>query len=178
MTSERSLELYPKPQHPRIESCSKQECLTMVDVACVKLAAQMTTKYDEKLRDRTKDTMGRVELMISNSFLKVKDELHREIREMEETMHAEIRKILDERLTFLTEKLQTNGRTLNELQTKLATLKTDFAENDGRRAKELRTLDLAVQKSDSSSVSNATSLKQLRTAVETLYTEFNRRSSE
>ena len=88
------MELLPKPQHPRMENCSRTEVQTIVDVATVKLAGQINTKFDEKMRDKDKDTIGRVELMISNSVLSVKDQLHTEIRQMQEGMHVEIRNCL------------------------------------------------------------------------------------
>lgn len=172
------MELLPKPKHPRMDACSKQDCQTMVDVASVKLAGQMTIKYDEKIREASKDTVGRVELMISNQVLRVKDELHSEIRRMQESMHVEIRKVLDERVSFITTKLERNTRTLDELQANLSTLKSDFAEHNERNVKELRSLDTRCQGAEDDSKKNTQALKQLRGAVEKLYDEFNRRTSE
>lgn len=171
------MELLPKPQHPRMENCSRTEVQTIVDVATVKLAGQINTKFDEKMRDKDKDTIGRVELMISNSVLSVKDQLHTEIRQMQEGMHVEIRKVLDERVSFILTKLERNTRLLDDLQATISNIKADLSQHSERNVKQIRSLETRTQAVEDDVNKQSSSLKQLRSAVEKLYDEFNRRAA-
>lgn len=86
------MELLPKPRHPDLDKCSREECQTMIDMASVRTASSMSSKYDEKL-DRFKSELNtRVDLMISNAILKLKDEL----RTLNNTTLDQLRKEIDE----------------------------------------------------------------------------------
>ena len=86
------MELLPKPRHPDLDKCSREECQTMIDMASVRTVSSMSSKYDEKL-DRLKSELNsRVDLMISNAILKLKDEL----RTLNNATLDQLRKEIDE----------------------------------------------------------------------------------
>lgn len=69
------MSLLPKPRHPDLNKCSREECQRLVDMASVRTLATVTTKIDDKLDHFSEKISSRVELMISNAVLKLKDEL-------------------------------------------------------------------------------------------------------
>jgi len=70
-----TMAILPKPRHPDLDKCSREECQTMVDMSSVRLLASMTSKIDEKIDRASEKISSRTELLISNAVLKLKDEL-------------------------------------------------------------------------------------------------------
>lgn len=169
------MELLHKPQHPNFDTCSKQECQTMVDVSSVKTIGLINSKFDEKLHEALKEQRTNTELKVSNAVLRVKDELHQEIRQLSENMHIEIRKVLDERLSFIATKLERNTKTLDQLQADVAKIKTDHrnkCESDDKKARAVDNKILSLE--DATNVATR-DLEGLTSNVKKLFDEFNRR---
>lgn len=169
------MELLHKPQHPNFDTCSKQECQTMVDVSSVKTIGLINSKFDEKLHEALKEQRTNTELKVSNAVLRVKDELHQEIRQLSENMHIEIRKVLDERLSFIATKLERNTKTLDQLQADVAKIKTDHRNKCESDDKKARTVDNKILSLEDATNVATRDLEGLTSNVKKLFDEFNRR---
>lgn len=170
-----SMQILHKPQHPSYDTCSKSDCQTMVDCSSVRTIGNITTKFDEKLRDLGKDVTERMRLVISNEVLKVKDDLHSENRQIAENMHVEIRKILDERLAFLSTKLERNMISLDELQATVAKIKSNAAHMSEDSEKETRSVEGKLRVIEDDMKNNTNNLSHLTDNVKKLFDEYNKR---
>ena len=171
-----SMQILHKPQHPNFDSCSKQDCQNMVDVSSVKTMAMITSKFDEKMHEALKDQRTNTELKVSNSVLRVKDELHQEVRQLSENMHIEIRKVLDERLSFIATKLERNTTTLDQLQADVSKLKTDQRNKNESDEKEIRSMNSKIRAVEEATKNASSNLEGLTSNVKKLFDEFNSRT--
>jgi hypothetical protein len=169
------MQLLHKPQHPNFDSCSKQDCLTMVDVSSVRTIGLVNSKFDEKLHDALKEQRTNTELKVSNAVLRVKDELHQEVRQLSENMHVEIRKVLDERLSFIATKLERNTKTLDQLQADVAKIKSEQRNKNESDEKEVRSMRTRIRTMEDSVKLAMSNLDGLTSNVKKLFDEFNRR---
>jgi uncharacterized phage infection (PIP) family protein YhgE len=84
------MEILPKPRHPDLGKCSREECQTMVDMASVRTLASVNSKLEEKV-DKISETISmRTKLLISNGILKLKDELRTLITETTQGIQREL----------------------------------------------------------------------------------------
>lgn len=169
------MQLLHKPQHPNYDTCSKQECQTMVDVSSVKTIGLINNKFDEKLHEALKEQRTNTELKVSNAVLRVKDELHQEVRQLAENMHVEIRKVLDERLSFIATKLERNTKTLDQLQADVAKIKTDHRNKCESDDKKTRSMNDKISSIEDATNIASRELEGLTSNVKKLFDEFNRR---
>ena len=169
------MQLLHKPQHPNYDTCSKQECQTMVDVSSVKTIGLINNKFDEKLHEALKEQRTNTELKVSNAVLRVKDELHQEVRQLAENMHVEIRKVLDERLSFIATKLERNTKTLDQLQADVAKIKTDHRNKCESDDKKTRAMNDKISSIEDATNIATRELEGLTSNVKKLFDEFNRR---
>lgn len=120
------MKLLRKPQHPHYESCSKQECQNMIDVSSVKTISLITNKIDEKIKESTEQQKTTSDLKRTNAVLKLKDDLHQELREMNHTIQIEMTKGLDDRLRYILEKIDLNTKNIASIQATLADMTADM----------------------------------------------------
>lgn len=168
--------LLRKPQHPTYDACSRQDCQTMVDVASVKTIGLITNKFEDKLRDAVREQNSNTELKLKNAVLTVKDELHQELRQLTDNTHVEIRKVLDERLTFMSTQLERNSKAIDELQADVAKIKSESRNQVEKDEKDLRSVQDKLRLVVEESATTKTNLEHLTANVRKLFDEFNKRS--
>jgi len=125
------MSLLPKPRHPDLNKCSREDCQRLVDMASVRTLATVTTKIDDKLDHFSEKINSRVELMISNAVLKLKDELRTANSEAISSLRKELEQLRED--IHQSPTLKNNDCAVN---------KTSIAEN----AENLRQLKANVQK--------------------------------
>lgn len=165
----------PTPQHPTLNGLTRQTVQTMVDISSAQLKDTVFVKFDDKLHESMKDTISRTELMIRNSSLEAKYGLRDELHNLEEKMRREMKKEMDEGLSFMKTRLDTNTTTLNDVKAIVSRLKADMVELSEKSNKEQRLMEQRFNKDEDINQNTTDTLKNLKRNVKELFDEYNDR---
>lgn len=167
------MKLLRKPQHPHYESCSKQECRNMVDVSSIKTIALITNKMDEKIKESIEQQKTNYDLKRNNAILKLKDELHKELREMNNVIHTEMTKGLDDRLRYILEKIDLNTKNIASIQATLADMTADMRTRCKETHETIKTDEEKLNSVSDKLQSEHKELQTLTVNVKKLYDVYN-----
>lgn len=167
------MKLLRKPQHPHYESCSKQECRNMIDVSSVKTIALITSKMDEKMKESIEQQKTNSDLKRINAVLKLKDELHQELREMNHTIQIEMTKGLDDRLRYIIEKIDLNAKNIATIQATLTDMTTDMRTKCKETHETIKSDEATLKSMSDKLQSEHKELQTLTGNVKKLYDAYN-----
>ena len=121
-----------EPKHPTLSSCSKQMCTQIVDCKVLELEAEIRTEREKRIRESHVRLESTIQLRIENETMTMRRDLEAEIRKNHDDLTSEIRNTLKAQLSFLTEQVQHNSKSIADIRTTLSdnreNTKEDMAE--------------------------------------------------
>jgi len=153
------------PKHPTLTACTKQTCQQIVDCKALELKSLITTEREKRIRESHDRLESTIQLRIQNETMSMQKSLEAEIRKNHDDLLLEMRNTLNARLTFLTEQIERNTKSIGELRSLLSDYREDTKEDITALKQSIRDCDQKANKNLAACRSLDANIKQCINAI-------------